>query len=411
MRKFILRLILTNILLSYTVSNAQSDKNKITIGNVEYFHSKILNEERKLLIYVPDSEPDQYYKKGKYPVIYLLDGEGHFNSVTALVEYLSAETVCPKMIIVGITNTNRFRDLTPTKPASESEFPLPPFVGGGEAFTSFLEKELIPYIDSIYPTTGYRMMIGHSLGGLMVINTLLHHHNLFKYYLAIDPSLWWDHELLPRQADSIFKQKKFNEKSLYLAMSHIGLSKEMDLKSVLVDTSEATANARPILSFTHTLESADPKGFRWKFQFYPDESHGTVPLIAEYDAIRFLFSQYSFPVSLSYKIREPNFNADSAFTAHFKKASELMGYVVLPPENFVNENAYAMLQNNDMERAYKLFNLNIRNYPDSYNVYDSMGDFYMAENDKENAILYYNKALELKEVSSIRKKLEMLIAK
>ncbi len=387
--------------------HAQTIDNKIVIGAIDSIQSTILNEQRKLWVYVPNSGSANADSQQKYPVIYLLDGENHFNSVTGMAEYLSNTMIIPEMIIVGIPNTNRFRDLSPTKP-SESTFPLPPFVGGGEAFTSFLEKELMPYIESKYPTAPYRLMIGHSLGGLMVINTMLHHCNLFNSYLAIDPSLWWDNDLMVKQADSIFQQKKFDGKSLYIAMANNGITEGMDLTSVMKDTTEESANSRPMLLFSDVLESRKTYGLRWKFHYYPDDNHGSVTMIAAYDALRFFFDKYTIPLSYFYNAPKPSFNADSVIITHFKTASEQMGYTVLPPENFVHEQAYNMMYNNDLDRAFRLFDLNISNYPSSYNAYDRMGDYYMAKNDKEKAIIYFTKALELKEVPATRKKLEEL---
>ena len=89
----------------------------------------------------------------------------------------------PRMIIVGILNTNRMRDLTPTHIQGSPEYDdstIFKSTGGGKQFMSFMEKELIPYIDSTYSTAPYRMFIGHSLGGLMVIDALFHHKHLFN---------------------------------------------------------------------------------------------------------------------------------------------------------------------------------------------------------------------------------------
>ena len=120
----------------------------------------------------------------KYPVVYLLDGDGHFTSVVGMIQQLSSingNTIAPKMIVVGIPNTNRMRDLTPTPEeditSRESHDNGP---GGGKRFMGFLENELMPHIDGNYPTSPYRMYIGHSLGGLTVISTLLKRPDLFN---------------------------------------------------------------------------------------------------------------------------------------------------------------------------------------------------------------------------------------
>lgn len=413
MKHFIYTTTLVIALTFCDLLQAQTIDNKIVIGAIDSIQSTILNEERKLWIYIPNSEPGSYYSKQKYPVIYLLDGPSNFYSMVGLVDFLGRETVMPKMIIVGIDNTDRWRDLTPTKwqPDSTENISFPPSVGGGEGFTSFLEKELIPYIDSKYPTAPYRMMIGHSLGGLMVINTLLHHSHLFNSYVAIDPSLWWDDELMIKQADSILQQQRFERKSLYLAMANnTGLPKDIDIYSVLTDTTESAIQARNIVSFANALKTNDTHDIHWKFKFYPDEYHPTVPLIAEFDATRFIFDKYNVNMNVPFllQLQDPALDAETVMTTHFKMVSEHLGYTILPPEHFVNQYGYGMMQANEMDKAFKFFGMNVRNYPNSFNVYDSMGDYYVAMNDKENAIIFYSKALELKEVPAIRKKLEEL---
>jgi len=98
--------------------NAQSN-NQILLGAIDSIDSKILKEERKIWVYVPDANTEGIqFAKEKYPVVYLLDGDSHFFSVAGMIRQLSSangNTICPKMIVVGIPNTNRTRDLTPTK--------------------------------------------------------------------------------------------------------------------------------------------------------------------------------------------------------------------------------------------------------------------------------------------------------
>lgn len=85
---------------------------------------------------------------------------------------------------------------------------------------AFIEKELIPYIDASYHTQPYRMLIGHSFGGLTVINTLIHHKDIFNSYISIDPSMWWDHERLLKESQAALKSVSFEGKSLYLGIAN-----------------------------------------------------------------------------------------------------------------------------------------------------------------------------------------------
>ena len=178
---------------------AQKD-NKIVIGEVDSVYSNILGEQRKIWVYSPAMHPEMNDSADRYPVIYLLDGDSHFESVVGMIRQLSeinGNTNFPKMIVVAIPNTNRTRDLTPTHiqsdlPMMDSNFSKT--TGGGENFISFIEKELMPHIDSVYPVQPYRVLIGHSFGGLAVMDALTNHADLFNAYIAIDPSMWYDKE-------------------------------------------------------------------------------------------------------------------------------------------------------------------------------------------------------------------------
>jgi predicted alpha/beta superfamily hydrolase len=112
----------------------------------------------------------------------------------------------PQMILIGITNTDRTRDLTPSNALIYSDMPDNNFYktsGGGEKFTSFIEKELIPHVDSLYPTAPYRLLIEHSFGGLFCVNTLLNHAELFNGYIVIDPSMDWDNMKLLKHSKEL----------------------------------------------------------------------------------------------------------------------------------------------------------------------------------------------------------------
>jgi predicted alpha/beta superfamily hydrolase len=194
--------------------------------------------------------------------------------------------VCPRMVIVGIPNTVRSRDLTPTQVKStgaDSSFHRP--TGGGEAFTEFLAKEVIPYIEKNYPVSQERILVGHSLGGLMVINTLIKHPALFDKYVAIDPSLWWDNHKPLSEYQRALAASDLSKKALFIAVAN---TVEMDTANAMLDTLERTDHFRSIIQFTKTLRTTK-SGLDWKYKYYDDEGHSSVPMLAEYDALHFLY--------------------------------------------------------------------------------------------------------------------------
>jgi len=378
----------------------------ITIGTIDSIHSEILQEQRKIWVYVPTDTTQSY------PVLYLLDGDVHFYSVVGMLHQLSVangNTVCPKMIVVGILNTNRTRDLTPT-PAKISQ----PYVdsalvantGGGENFLAFIEKELAPYIERNYSTTPYRLLVGHSFGGLLTVHALFNHRNFFNSYLAIDPPMHWDDYQLWRQISDTSIDESFTGNTLFLATANT-MEDSMDTLSVQNDTSFATAQIRSNLVLNrHLSRQAEPHlKYRWKF--YPDDDHTSVPLIATYDALRFIFEHYQFKISYRDYINPPP-DFYERVLQHYQRLSDEFGYAVLPPENFVNNLGYAFLNSSHFDLAEQFFQLNTLNYPNSSNAFDSLGDFYRSTGKVEEAITNYEKAVQLNPHSVSQQKLDAL---
>ncbi|MEO5778043.1 MAG: alpha/beta hydrolase-fold protein, partial [Flavobacterium sp.] len=243
----------------FSFGQADSKKdNKISIGTIDMIHSTLLHEEREVLVYVPNSSNQNGNDQTRYPVLYLLDGYSFFHSFTGMVEYLTAIGKMPEMIVVAVVNTDRVRDLSPTHSISWSDGEQDSAhlitSGGGEKFISFIQKELIPYIDSKYKTQPYRMFIGHSLGGLTVLNALINHPSLFNSYVAIDPSIWWDNHLVMKQAATLLKQNNYTGKELFFASANT-MNKGMDTSNVKKDTTIGNIHVRDNLQFREILNN------------------------------------------------------------------------------------------------------------------------------------------------------------
>jgi uncharacterized protein len=415
MQKFLKKRMVAFIVAAYFLSSCSHPQaeNKIIIGNIASIHSKILNEDRKIWVHVPEDNGGGNFAKEKYPVVYLLDGDAHFASVVGMIEQLSTingNTICPKMIVVGIPNTDRTRDLTPTPVHGD-----PPYMdssatktsGGGEAFIGFVEKELMPYIDSLYSTAPYKVLIGHSFGGLTAMNTFVHHNRLFNAYIVIDPSMWWDKQKLLGEAKVDLAEKKYDGESLFLGIANT-MEKGMDTASVKADTNSMSRHIRSILTLRTYFNDNPNNGLRFKYKYYGDDDHGSVPLITEYDGLHFIFDFYK--LTLDFKaFFDPKERPDTLISAHYQSVSDHLGYAVKPPEDLVNSLAYRSLQLKQYEKAKNLFTMNVTNYPQSPNVYDSMGDFFSETGDKAKAIENYKKALAIKENEETRGKLEKLL--
>jgi hypothetical protein len=183
----------------------------------------------------------------------------------------------------------------------------------------------------------------------------------------------------------------------------------MDTGRVRQDISNSTSHIRSILDFATLLKQEKKSGLKWEYKYYADDDHGSVPLIAEYDALRYIFKNYRMPAWEV--LTDSVYNSDSAVIAHFRNLSSEWGYTVHPPEQFVNSLGYAFLQKKQYDKSYRFFSMNVNNYPDSFNVYDSMGDFYEAKGDKQKAKDNFEKALSIRDNPGTREKLKKMVAR
>ncbi len=382
--------------------NAQS--NKIIIGKIDTVNSKILSEKRAVWIYNPNKDTGNKAVKKRYPVIYLLDGDWHFVSVVGMLQqlsYINGNTICPELIVVGIPVKDRYRDYTPSRDSLYSATS-----GGYNTFISFISNELMPYIDSTYQTAPYKILIGHSLGGLTVMNALIKSPDMFNAYVAIDPSMWWDNQISLKEAKKALSDNTFENKRLFLAIAN-NMNKGMDTTSVRTDKTRNTLAIRSILELSDNLNSNIINKLNYQTKYYINENHGSIPLIATYDALHFIFDFYNFPLSKS-DYADTTMALANRMENHYKVISEKMGYRIYPSESIINTLGYNAIYVNNLTLAEYFFKMNINNYPDSYNVYDSMGDYYLAISAKEQAINMFKKSLSIFESLDIRKKLVKL---
>jgi uncharacterized protein len=396
------------------VTYAQAD-NRITIGTIDTIQSTILNEKRKILVYVPKSSSNAVFTQQTFPVVYLLDGDAHFNLFVSMIQHLSqvnGNTLCPEMIVVGIANTARTRDLTPTKSGDD------PFLkhistiavqtsGRGEAFISFIEKELMPYINSKYPTQPYKILVGHSFGGLTVMNAVINHTRLFNTYIAIDPSMWWDNLNFLKATKKGLAEKGFHGTTLYVGIANT-VDQEVDFKKVVKDTTIEMRGIRSILEMDNFIKTRKPEGLKYASRYYADDTHNSVPLIATYDALRFIFADYQLKLQ-NKDVLDSTAAFAEKYRLRYQKISNIFGYEVKPPESETNVWAYRFLQRKHFRKAESFFRMNVQNYPESSNAYDSYGDFFVAIGDKIKAIEFFQKALSLKENAATRSKLNKLL--
>lgn len=230
----------------------------LAIGETFTLHSRVLGETRRVNVYAPpDPAGDAAAAR---PVLYLLDGgiREDFLHVAGLVQVLVGNGTMRPFLVVGIENTERRRDLTgPTTVAEDRR--IAPRVGESARFREFLRRELVPAVATRYRTTAERALVGESLAGLFVVETLLRDPTLFDTYVAVDPSLWWDGERLVGEVGEALRADRLRGRTLLVASS---------------GEPGMTALAARLAG---TVAASDPGAqLGWHLLTLPDESHATV---------------------------------------------------------------------------------------------------------------------------------------
>ena len=282
---------------------AESQAHPVVIGTKFQIESQVLAETRTYWIHTPFK-----YKSGKdaYPVLILQDPESEFTLATAAVDMLSENGRIPPMIVVGIKNTNRTRDMTPSRPAKT----FGGSAGGADKFLAFIADELLPTVDRTYRTRPYRVLVGHSLGGLFAVYALMSRPDVFQGYIAISPSLWWDDQALVKASPPFFAAHKDLRADLYLSMG-----------------SEGQEMLGGAWKLSAVLEESKIPDLRWQFKRSPEEDHGTIPYLSIYEGLQAIFR--------GYRIADPIELFDQAglsgLERHYVEVSKRLGYPVEVP--------------------------------------------------------------------------------
>ncbi len=353
---------------------AQIVSEPIVIGEAFNLHSEILGEDRAVLIHRPIGY-DQ--SEQVYPVLYLLDGDGHFHHTTGIIDFLSRDGQIPQMLVVALPNTDRTRDLTPkTSTDTANNFPT---AGGADRFLAFLTEELAPFVDSHYRTAPFRVLVGHSFGGLFAVHALLAQPESFNAYVAISPSLWWNGGSPVAAAKSFFANHSNSDRFLFLSMGN-----------------EGGAMLSKAWEFAAVLEENAPEMFDWEFALMDEETHGSIPHRSTYRALERLYRDWQI-ADFEQLAQQGGLDA---FDAHYAASSQRFGYPIITPENIVNRLGYWHLGQEQVDQAISVFKRNVAVYPESANVYDSLGDGYDAAGQLELARQNYAMAVKLAEATS-----------
>ncbi|MEO7769881.1 MAG: alpha/beta hydrolase-fold protein [Gemmatimonadaceae bacterium] len=367
---------------------AQGKSEPIVIGTKTTLRSKVLKESRPVWIHVPagyDKLPGQ-----RFPVIYLLDGDEHFTELTGIVQRLAGNGRMPDAIIVALPNTtDRTFDLTPPAASDSSRFPWYRGArdsvaqrfktrGGADRFLSFITTELTPWVDAKYRTAPYRILIGHSFGGLFVLNALAREPGSFRSYVALSPSLWWDDGRYLATLEQQLAHASLAGRSLYMTTGGSELEGEM---------------IAPARALAANLATGQVPGFQSWYRVMPGEEHNTNPHRSTYDALETIFSGWAAHDSLFLRLAA---TGDSMpLVAHFAALSKRVGFEVPVPVAAVNDLGHFILQLGRVDDALRLFRFSAAHSPGVASVHDALADGLESAGRRDDAMRAMEEAVRL----------------
>jgi len=248
--------------------------------------------------------------------------------------------------------------------------------GGASAFLSFIGDELIPFVDRTYRTRPYRLLMGHSFGGLFTIYALSTRPKLFNAYIAADPSIYWNNEAVVAQAESFLSATKDFQADLYITAS--GGSDELPSE---------------IQRLNSALKQKCPAGLRWNFDWMKQQDHLSIPLPTIYQGLETIFEEWRLQVDPLPLLDKGGIEA---IQQRFREAGERFGYPErrIPPFT-VSLVVSALLQAGRLEEAAKVLLHDVAAYPPPWNQLDALARAYESRGNSEQAVRYY--LLSLKE--------------
>ena len=349
--------------LSASICAAES----IDIGESISLHSKILNEDRSLLVYLPENYQST---SSRYPVLYLLDGDSEFLHTIGIIEFLAGTDQIPPLIVIGVPNTIRSRDLTPESHDSE-ETAFWPAVGGANRFLEFFREELMPFVDDNYRTVPYCIIRGQSFGGLLAIHDYMSSKPTFNAYLTSSPAVGWNFEALIKRAPEFFQ---------------IGVPRPL---YVAASGRDFPGNLDSIQRFVDVLEKTHASNEHWRFEFFESETHYSLVHRATYDALKFLYADWQISDDVASRAQF------SEYEDHYKQLSKKYGYTISIPMQSVIRLGNQLLRENRYAEGIQVLMHNVELYPKQPESFWHVGDAFILSGQPQKALPFMETALTI----------------
>ena len=339
----------------------------IVIGRTVPLASKVLGRDVNVQVSLPDG-----YDAGtaRYPVLYVLNGAFSFAYDQGVVQILSRLQDIPGMIVVGV-------------PGFDDGYVPTPFEQRGEAPTAydrsvrFLREELIPFVEKDYRTNPFRILYGHSVGGLFTIYTMFNTPDLFSAYIAGSPWFQVNDGYWLKNIEKLAKERALDGKFLFMT----------------VGKGEADLTRETYKGLEKWFDAASLRGLTRK-SAWVEGDHGSMVGRNTYDGLLFIFDGWKFPDDL---LRSADIDKIEAALADGAARWGKYGFddPSLLPEARLNALGYQLLNRGSRDEAVRILAYNVRRFPKSFNALDSLAEAYLIRGDRDEAIKHYRMAVAI----------------
>ena len=233
----------------------------------------------------------------------------------------------------------------------------------------YLRDELIPYMAERYRTEPFNILVGHSLGGLFTVHSLVNHPSLFDAHIAASPALYWNGGSEVDRAREVFGSGQSMKNFLYMTYSG-------------GDGENIRASTDAVASI---LEESSTPDLEWRFTFLPDDRHNSSPMKSILGGLELLFTGWAYRGG----------NSAEALAEHYRALTTRFGFECRPSKGAVASRARTLVRQGNLRAAIEIYQYNATLYPDAPDVYEALGRTYVMAGKTEKAIEAYERSLEL----------------
>lgn len=339
--------------------NPEAGPPVIGIGRKHTLSSRILGENVDLVVHLPS---DYAVGEKHYPVLLFLgsDYRAKYAHAAATLDCMTAAGQLPGIILVGV-------DLP-----HGNFVQVPQETAGGTASAdrqlATLAEEIIPFVDRIFRTNGYRILYGGSNSGLFAVYALFSGKLPCQAFIASSPMLGWCSNLICTKAREAFAGPSRPNRFLFLVWS------DDDFEHV----------TREMPKFAELLDKSAPSWLRWKSEIRPNEGH--VPEMDLSLGLRALFPDYN---------PETELMTLQALREHYASLSTRYGFAIEIPEALIFDVGHTLATSRQLDEAQRIFEFTVERFPRNAQMRAGLGFVYKQRGNTEVAIRQLKKALEI----------------